>query len=129
METLKKFRLAVVRYTLVLTLGGAGALWLWDTAASKGLLMGGLAGAIGFWITGRNVQQLASPGADKLQYYAFKWTFVRLFFYALAITRAYTLDREQYHGLIAAVVGIFLVQLVMIALAFTTLGDSGREEA
>lgn len=129
MEKLKKFRLAVVQYTLLLSLGGTGALWLWDTAAAKGLLMGGLAGAVGFWITGRNVQQLASSGGDRLQYYAFKWTFVRLFFYALAITRSYALDREQYHGLVAAVIGIFLVKVVMIALAFTTLGDSGREEA
>lgn len=128
MEALKQFRLAVVRYTLIATAVCAAGAWFWDAAAAMGLLMGGLAGAVGFWITGYNVQILASPGTDKLNYYAFKWTFVRLFFYALAVSKAYTLDREGYRGLVAAVLGIFLVQVVMVAIAFTTLDGTGREE-
>jgi len=128
LESLTEFRLFVVRYTLLAAVACAAASWPFNPVVSKGVLMGGLAGVIGFWITARNVGFLASPGADKLQSYAFKWTVVRLFFYALAVYKAYTLDREQYYGLIAAVLGIFLVQVVMITYAFTRLGNVGRDE-
>lgn len=118
METLKRFRIAVVRYTLLLTAACTAGAWPFSEVVAKGILMGGIAGAIGFWITAFVVRKLATPTADGLTYTAFKWTFVRLFFYALAIYKAYTLDRERYYGLIAAVLGIFLVQLVMITVAF-----------
>lgn len=127
MESLKQFRLAVVRYTLLLSVAAAIAMWFWSPVVAKGVLMGGIAGTIGFWITGRNVEKLASPGATQLQSFAIKWTFVRLLFYALAIYKAYTLDRENYQGLIAAVVGIFFVQIVMITLAFKGLKNTRRE--
>lgn len=127
MESLKEFRLAVVRYTIALALVTCAATFYWSPVVSKGILMGGLAGALGFWITGRNVEKLATSDATQLQSAAIKWTFVRLFFYALAIYKAYTLDRELYHGLIAAVIGIFLVQIVMITLAFTKLGNTRRD--
>ena len=127
MDPLKTFRLAVVRYTLVLTGLSALGAWFWSPVVAKGLLMGGMAGTLGFWIMGKNAQKLASPDTAHIQSFAIKWTFVRLFFYALAIYKAYTLDREHYHGLIAAVIGIFFVQAVMISLAFTTLGNTRRE--
>jgi hypothetical protein len=126
-DTLKTFRLAVVRYTLLLTFAATGIAWIWSSVVAKGLLMGGMAGAVGFWITGRNIQKLASPETAQVQSFAIKWTFVRLLLYALAIYRAYTLDREHYYGLLAAVIGIFFVQAVMIGLAFTSLGNTRRE--
>jgi len=127
LDALKHFRIAVVRGTLILTLIAAAAAWPWSPVVSKSFLLGGLAGALGFWITGRNIQKLASPEATHIQSFAIKWTFVRLFFYALAIYKAHTLDREHHHGLIAAVVGIFFVQVVMITIAFTSLGKSRKE--
>lgn len=126
METLARFRLAVVRYTLVLTAVCTAFAWPLNTAAAKGVLMGGIAGAIGFWLNALAVRKLASPDAAGLPSMAIKGTFVRLLFYALAIYKAYTLDREHYYGLIAAVLGIFLVQVVMITVAFTSLGRTGR---
>ena len=127
MDALKDFRLAVVRYTLLLSVVSAAVAWYWSPIVAKGVLMGGMAGALGFWITGRNLQKLASPDTPHIQSFAIKWTFVRLFFYALAIYKAYTLDREHHHGLVAAVIGIFFVQIVMITLAFTGLGNTRRE--
>jgi hypothetical protein len=58
--------------------------------------------------------------------YAFKWALVRLGCYGTAISLAWTFDRETYHGLIAAVLGILLVQVVMIGRAFVgrTKGNS-----
>lgn len=128
METLTQFRLTIVRYTLLLTVVLAAALWPFHGAAAKGVLMGGIAGTIGFWLNVYVVQKLASPTSSKLTYTAFKWTIVRLVFYALAIYKGYTLDREHYYGLIAAVAGIFLVQAVMITMAFTSLNQAGRGE-
>ncbi len=118
MEPLNTFRVAVARYTLLLALVCAAAAWPFDPNASKGVLLGGFAGTIGFWITARNMSVLTTPGAEKLEIYAFKWALVRLGCYGAAISLAWTFDRERYHGLIAAVLGILLVQLVMIGRAF-----------
>jgi hypothetical protein len=128
LETLTQFRLNIVRYTLLLTLACAAGSWPLNAVVAKGVLMGGIAGSAGFWINAYVIQKLASPNSDTLTYTAFKWTFVRLIFYALAIYKAYTLDREHYYGVIAAVVGIFLVQVVMITVAFTSLDQPGRGE-
>jgi len=118
----------VVRYTLLATLLCTALAWPFSQVIAKGLLLGGIAGAAGFWINALVVRKLATPNADRLTYAAFKWTFVRLIFYALAIYKAYTLDREHYYGLIAAVLGIFLVQIVMITVAFTGLDRAGEGE-
>lgn len=117
MEPLNTFRVAVARYTLLLAFGFAVAAWPFDPNASKGVLVGGFAGTIGFWITARNMSVLTTPGAAGLEVYAFKWALVRLGCYGAAISIAWTFDRETYHGLIAAVLGILLVQVVMIGRA------------
>lgn len=124
MEPLVTFRVAVARYTLLLAFVGAAATWPYDPNASKGLLLGGFAGVIGFWITARNLGTLTTPGAEKLELYAFKWALVRLACYGAAISLAFTFDRERYHGLIGAVAGIFLVQIVMVGRALL-----GRKQA
>lgn len=126
MEPLNTFRVAVARYTLLLAFICAVAAWPFDPNASKGVLLGGFAGTIGFWITARNMSVLTTPGAAGLEVYAFKWALVRLGCYGAAISLAWTFDRETYHGLIAAVLGILLVQVVMIGRAFVgrTKGNS-----
>ncbi|MBX3176712.1 MAG: ATP synthase subunit I [Candidatus Hydrogenedentes bacterium] len=128
METLVRFRQATVKYTLLLTVIGAAALWPLNIPAAKGLLMGGIAGVLGFWINAFAVQKLASSDPDKITFTAVKWTFVRLFFYALAIYRSYTLDTERYYGMIAAVLGVFLVKFVMITVAFANLDKNRRRD-
>jgi hypothetical protein len=126
LEPLITFRVAVARYTLLLASVCAAAAWPFDPNVSKGVLLGGFAGTIGFWITARNMGVLTTPGAEKLELYAFKWALVRLGCYGAAISLAFTFDREDYHGLIGAVAGIFLVQIVMVgrALRGGTKSDS-----
>ena len=117
-----QFPRTVVRYTLALTAAVTlGALPL-NTVVARGVLLGGIAGAIGFWLNTLVFRRIATQDPATLTSTAVKWSFVRLMFYALAIYTAYTLDREQYHGLFAAVVGILLVQVVMVTIAFTRLG-------
>lgn len=118
MEPLNTFRVAVACYTLLLAFICAAAAWPFDPNASKGVLLGGFAGVVGFWVTARNMQVLTAPGAEKLELYAFKWALVRLGGYGAAISLAWSLDREAYRGMIGAVLGILLVQVVMIGRAF-----------
>jgi hypothetical protein len=118
LEPLNTFRVAVARYTLLLAFVCAAAAWPFDPNASKGVLLGGFAGVVGFWITARNMSVLTTPGAEKLELYAFKWALVRLACYGAAISLAWTFDRASYRGLIGAVLGILLVQVVMIGRAF-----------
>lgn len=40
-------------------------------------------------------------------------------FYGLALAAAYTVDRQEYHGLIAAVFGLLVVRVVMTVLGLT----------
>lgn len=126
MESLNNFRVAVARYTLLLSLACAAGAWPLDPNISKGVLLGGFAGTLGFWITARNLGVLTTPGAEGLEAYAVKWSLVRLLCYGAAISVAYSFDRERYHGLIAAVFGILLVQIVMVGRAFLgpTKGNS-----
>ena len=124
MEPLITFRVAVARYTLLLAFAGAAAAWPVDPNISKGLLLGGFAGVVGFWITARNMSVLTTPGAEKLELYAFKWALVRLSCYGAAISLAWTFDRATYHGLIATVLGILLVQVVMIGYGLLRRGGS-----
>lgn len=126
LEPLNTFRAAVVRHTLLLAFVFAAAAWPFDPNASKGLVLGGLAGTLGFWITARNMGTLTAPGAERLGRYAFKWALLRLACYGAAISLAWTFDREEYHGLIGAVAGIFLVQIVMIGRALRG-GTKGKK--
>lgn len=75
-------------------------------------------------ITARNMSVLTTPGAEKLELYAFKWALVRLSCYGAAISLAWTFDRATYHGLIATVLGILLVQVVMIGYGLLRRGGS-----
>ena len=126
LESLNNFRLAVARYTLLLSLACAAGAWPLDPNIARGVLLGGFAGTLGFWITARIVGVLTTPGGEGLEAYAVKWSLVRLLCYGAAISFAYTLDRAHYHGLIAAVFGILLVQVVMVGRAF--VGRAGGDK-
>jgi hypothetical protein len=65
LEPLNTFRVAVARYTLLLAFICAVAAWPFDPNASKGVLLGGFAGTIGFWITARNMSVLTRRGGPR----------------------------------------------------------------
>jgi len=124
---LKHFRLLIVRLSIALTLAtGAAAYFLISDAAGIGLLLGGLGATLAFWIMATRVEKLATIPKEKIQSSAFRWTFVRLLIYGLVLYRAYLLDSEHLHGLLAALGGLFLHRAVLIGVALT--GADLRQE-
>ena len=119
MDPLKRFRLLTVKASLVLVALAAGAAFFFDRVVAQGFLLGGLAGVLAFWMLARSVEKFASIPKQKLQSYSFRLTLVRMVIYALVLYRAYSLDRESMHGLLAAVAGLLITRFVIIILAFT----------
>lgn len=120
MEVFRSFRFAVVRWSLVVTavvaaLGG----YLFSLDAAQGVLVGGTAAVLGFWIFARKVEQLASLPANEVQFYILKWSFVRYLLFGAAIYRGWSLDPDSLHGLLGAVIGIFVIRFVTIFLGVT----------
>lgn len=126
MRTLQRFRLLTVRFTLLLTFGLAGALYFLSPVAAKGLLAGGIVGAVGFWLNARNAEKLAFMPRAKVNSAVYRATLIRMVLYALAFYWSFTLDREKMYGLLGALAGMFVIQIVLIGMGLT--GFDLREE-
>lgn len=129
MESLVKFRLFAVRIALALTLLGALACHaLFGRPASIGMLLGGLAGVLVFWVTARRMEKVARQGADMILSVPVTWRILGLLVYLLVLVRAYTLDKEGLSGLIAAAVGLFMIRIAAMVLGVTGLDLPEVEE-
>ena len=116
---LRKFRMTVVRLSLMLTTLCAAAAYVYDPIIRQGGLLGGLGGLLGFWMMARRLEKLASIPASKVKFAILGWSFYRFALYAAILLKAYTLDRESLSGMWAAVAGILLVRVVLVFLGFT----------
>ena len=122
MEIVKRFRLMAVGISLAILLPAAlGVFFVFDAVVAQGLLLGGFAGMLAFWLLAVRLEKFASLPANKVQSTAIKWTFIRLAIYALALGQAFYIDPERKYGLLAGVAGLFTIRLVMIFLALTGL--------
>ncbi len=124
---LARFRLLAVRLTLFVTFLAAGAAYAFSPVVAKGILMGGVCGALTFWLNVRNAEKLAFLPRAKVNSAVYRSTLIRMGLYALAFYWAFTLDRESMHGLLGALAGMFVVQIVLIFLGLT--GFDLREES
>jgi hypothetical protein len=127
MRTLARFRLLAIRLTLLLTFLAAGVAYAFDPVVSKGILAGGIAGAVAFWLNVRNAEKLAFMPRAKVNSAVYRATLIRMGLYALAFYWAFTLDRDTMYGLLAALAGMFVIQIVLIFLGLT--GFDLREES
>lgn len=127
LHTLKTFRLMTVRLALVMTALLTAAGLIFDRTLGLGVLLGGLAGVVAFWITAWQVAKVAADNPQVVQLSAFRWTAVRMAIYAIILYRAYMLDTESGYGLIGAAGGLFVVKLAMFILGLTGL-DLTRQE-
>ena len=95
---------------------------------AAGLLLGGAAGIAGFWMLAVRVGRLAQAGAASQQLFSLRGTLLRLGLYAVALGAAYAVDRERFHGLIAAVAGMLLMRPALLIVVFSGLrhGRSGE---
>ena len=109
-----QFHRVTIAGTLAATLAIAFTTWIYSAAAAYGVLGGGAAGACGFWYMANRAAKLASIPKDRIAYHVYRWTFIRMGFYAVVLTWAYSLDREECHALIAAVLGLLIVRVVMV---------------
>ena len=126
MRTLQRFRLLAIRLTLFLTFLAAAIAYVFDPIVAKGILAGGICGAFGFWINVRNAEKLAFMPRAKVNFAVYRSTLIRMGLYALAFYWSLTLDRDTMHGLLGALAGMFVIQIVLIFLGLT--GFDLREE-
>lgn len=123
---LRRFRIAVVRYSLAGTLLVALAGYRFDPHFSTGAFMGGIAGVLGFWIIAVRLEKLAFMAPEKVNFAALTWTTFRFALYGVVLVRAYYLDRDSMHGMFGAVVGILVVRAVLMFLGITGIDMPNR---
>ncbi len=120
LKPLRRFRTTAVRLSLFIVIAmGVAAYVLVDADAAQGVLLGGIAGVLGFWIIGVRLEKLATIAPGKVHFAALTWTSLRFLLYGAALTRAYMIDREELHGLLGAVAGILVIHFVMIFMGLT----------
>ena len=129
----RRFRLMTVRITLVLTVLVAAIAFFFDRVVAHGVLLGGFAGTVGFWIMAVRLEKVAFRVQEKVRFFALTWTFYRYALYGIVFFRAYTLDKESMHGLLGALLGILIIHFVLVFLGITgadlsTRNNPEREE-
>ncbi len=128
MAHFRRFRVASVRLALGAMVFLAAAAFFYDPVTAQGVLLGGLAGIIGFWIMAVRLEKLAMIGEGKVKFSVLTWTYLRFALYGVVLFRAYTLDRESYHGLLGAVAGVLIIRFVIVFLGLTGF-DMARSES
>lgn len=123
-DPLRRFRLMTVRLTMVVMMVLVAITYQFDPLAAKGMLLGGIAGTLGFWIMAIRLEKVAREKPEKVHYAALTWSFYRYGLYGAVLYKGFTLDRVSYHGLIGALIGIFIIRVVMMYLAV-----SGRDQS
>lgn len=123
-----------VRITLMLTASAALiAYFTFERAAAQGVLMGGIAGILGFWFMAVRLEKRLQRPQQNMKSAVLRWSALRLAFYALVLAKAYTLDPASLHGLVGAAVGLMAIRCTQVFLGFTGLdlghgGGPNQEE-
>jgi len=84
-----------------------------------GLLGGGIAGALAFWVTALKCERVASEGPNAVRSTALRWNVFSLGLYLVVLTWAFTLDRDTLHGFFGAAAGLFVIRGVSLLLGLT----------
>ena len=116
-----------VRFSLLLTLVlAAMAYKLVDFNAAKGLAAGGMTGVLVFWIMAYRMEKafvkastVESGKTNSLQSSLALWMPLRMVLYGGALIWAHYLDTVTHHGVLGAVVGLFIVHVVMAIIGMT----------
>lgn len=117
-----------MRISMALTLLAAAIAYpVLGRTVSIGLLLGGLAGTLVFWVTARRLEKLANKSSIGLYSLPLGWRMAGFGVYIAVLLRGYTLDKEGFSGLIAVVAGLFIIRFAAILLGLTGL-DLPKEE-
>lgn len=127
LKPLRRFRITAVRIALSATVALALLAYFFvGPAATQGVLLGGIGGVLGFWIIAVRLEKLANMAGEKVHFAALTWTSFRFLLYGAVLFRAYTLDREDMHGLLGATAGLLLIRFVMIFMGLTGIEMPAR---
>jgi hypothetical protein len=118
-ETLRRFRLLAVRLSLLLTGAAALPCLLFDGDIAMGVLLGGIAGTLVFWLKARSLAKVAFGTGGKVTSVVFRWTTFGWVIYGLVLWKAYTLNRASWCPIIAAALGLCIVRGVIVILGVT----------
>jgi hypothetical protein len=121
LRPVQRFLKIVIRATFLVILVAALAAYPFDPTATHGILLGGFAGILGFWLMARRIQKLASVPSSKIKLEVYKATVFRLILYALVLGKAYTLDPDTFVGFLSAIGGILVIRLVVVLVGITSL--------
>lgn len=122
LKSYRRFRIVTVRFALIIIMiMAAAAFKLFDAQAAQGVLLGGIAGVLGFWIIAVRLEKLATMPPGKVHFAALTWTSFRFLLYGAVLYRGYTLDREEMHGLLGALAGILVIRFVTMFMGITGL--------
>ncbi len=126
----RRARVRGVRASLLASLLLAGAAYaLSGTVAAEGVMLGGIAGALGFWALSLRLERIATVRPDKLQVAATIWTFYRITIYAVFLFVAYRLDTRDSHGLLGGIAGLLSTRFAVTFLALRDSRAAHRSEA
>jgi hypothetical protein len=108
------FARATLSGTLLVTLAAAALAWQWNASVAKGIVVGGVAGALGFWMMARSASTLTSIPKEDIPLRVYRWTFGRIVIYGLALYLAYSIGPVGNHALFGAAGGLFVARVVML---------------
>lgn len=113
-ETAQRARRRTMHASLITTLiVGFAAYFAAGDIAAQGVVLGGFAGAMGFWTMSKRLEQIALVRPDRLAVAATVWTMYRILIYSVFLVIAYRLDRENMYGLLGAIAGLFSTRLAI----------------
>ncbi len=113
-DAARRTRMRTMRATLTTTIVVAAVAYgIKGEVAAEGALLGGAAGAMGFWAMALRLEQIALVRPERLAVAATAWTFYRILIYGAFLTAAYALDRETYYGLFGAMAGLLSTRITI----------------
>lgn len=121
LEPLRQFRLLAVKLTLLVTAVIAAVAWFINPITAQGVLLGGLAGVLGFWIIAIRLEKVVRLKPEKVQFAALTWSAYRFALYGVVLYKTFTLDQETYYGLIGGLIGIMIIRFVLVVVGVTGL--------
>lgn len=116
MESIRQFRNRTSAATmLVSAVIGLLIIVVGDSRpAGFGFVIGGVSGALGFWHIASQGMKVASMDRDKLNSFLYARMVVRMGIYLVCFYLAFRLDPTRYWGVLGAVGGLLMVQVVLV---------------
>ena len=85
-----------------------------DRDAAAGVLLGGIAGVLGFRLLMGRVERLSTMPPQKLHAAMIAGTYTRVAVYGVFLAAGYYLNRDTLHGFFGALAGIILIRFVQL---------------